>query len=226
MSASCCHVVGDALGIHVPSTSHVGCCVGTLCQLACPSRRPSPSPPRSRWVVVGRSRTARRSHVLRCGAGCLMTRLRATPGCPAVSDECVETAATPAAHEYVSFALLFVPSFATRTRPFREPLWGARGARSLSGTGWRVGQRRAGRCGGWVSARAAAPTFSIRVRSRSCPCCHAWTSRFYRLQPPRGFFALTPTSGSQTSKLRVSQKIAARSSNLSPPSKTVAEQQL
>ena len=73
MSASCCHVVGDALGIHVPSTSHVGCCVGTLCQLACPSRRPSSSPPRSRWVVVGRSRTIRRSHVLSCGEGCLMT---------------------------------------------------------------------------------------------------------------------------------------------------------
>ena len=32
---------------------------------------------------------------------------RPTPGYPAVSDECVETAATPAAHEYVSFALLF-----------------------------------------------------------------------------------------------------------------------
>ena len=66
MSARCCHVVGDGLG-------PVGCGVGTLCQLACPSRRPSSSPPRSLWVVVGRSRTATRSHVLVCGEGCLMT---------------------------------------------------------------------------------------------------------------------------------------------------------
>ena len=40
--------------------------------------------------------------------------LRATPGCPAVSDECVETAATPAAHERSSFALSCVPSFARK----------------------------------------------------------------------------------------------------------------
>ena len=33
-SALCCHVVGAGLGKHVPLTSHVGCCVGTLCQLA------------------------------------------------------------------------------------------------------------------------------------------------------------------------------------------------
>ena len=72
MSARCCHVVGDGLG-------PVGCGVGTLCQLACPSRRPSSSPPRSRWVVVGRSRTIRRSHALGCGEGCLMTRARPPP---------------------------------------------------------------------------------------------------------------------------------------------------
>ena len=36
-----------------------------------------------------------------------MARGGRTPRCPTVSDECVETAATPAAHEYVSFALLF-----------------------------------------------------------------------------------------------------------------------
>ena len=100
-----------------------------------------------------------------CGEGCLMTLEGcATPRCPAVSDECVEKAATP----WPSRALCL---------PFcgqglREPalsvptLWGARASKSLSGTGWRVGQRRAGRCGGWVLARAAAPTFSVRVRSR------------------------------------------------------------
>ena len=47
--------------------------------MACPSRRPSSSPPRNRWVVVGRSRTVRRSHVLSCGEGCLMTRARPSP---------------------------------------------------------------------------------------------------------------------------------------------------
>ena len=39
----------------------------------------------------------------------------ATPGCPAASDECVEKAAIPAAHEYDSFALPFcVPSLLER----------------------------------------------------------------------------------------------------------------
>ena len=66
MGARCCHVVGDGLG-------PVGCGVGVLCQLACPSRRPSSFPRRSRWVVVGRSRTARRSQLLMC-EGCLMAR--------------------------------------------------------------------------------------------------------------------------------------------------------
>ena len=78
---------------------------------------------------------------------------------------------------------LLGPSFAG-TRKFRVPvstLWGARTSKSLFRTGWRVGQRRAGRCGGWVLARAAAPVGILHVRWRCCPCYHAWTSRFYRL---------------------------------------------
>ena len=86
----------------------------------------------------------------------------ATPGCPAVSDECVEKAATPAAHEYVSFALPFcVPSLLERagSMPVGTTV-DARASKSPFHTGWRVGQRRAGRCGGWVLARVAAvPAF-------------------------------------------------------------------
>ena len=118
MSARCCHVVGDGLG-------PVGCGVGVLCQLACPSRRPS-SFPRSRWVVVGRSRTARRSQLLMC-EGCLMARcgggtdaVRETPRCPAVSDECVETA-RPLRPTSMSLCPLLVPSFAVSNPVARTP---------------------------------------------------------------------------------------------------------
>jgi hypothetical protein len=153
LSASCCHVVGDALGIHVPSTSHVGCCVGTLCQLACPSRRPSSSPPRSRWVVVGRSRTATRSHALRCGAGCLMTRARPSP------TNASKTAATPRLSRALLFCLwpgflleragsVSVADSLGRSRCEETARYRVAGGAASGGRLWRmgVGARRARLC--------------------------------------------------------------------------------
>ena len=86
----------------------------------------------------------------------------ATPGCPAVSDECVEKGSDPCGPRVCLFALSWCQVLLSRTQlleppPFRAStttLWGARGARSLFRTGWRALQRRAGRCGGWVLARA------------------------------------------------------------------------
>ena len=167
MSARCCHVVGDGLG-------PVGCGVGTLCQLACPSRRPSSSPPRSRWVVVGRSRTATRSHVLVRGEGCLMTlegcgrhaagrlrRMRRKKARP-----CGPRVCRPS----------FVPSLGCSmgTRPFRVPgvdsmgrshfeepaPYRVAGGAASGGSLWRMG----------VGARRVSLRYGhIHVRSRSLP---------------------------------------------------------
>ena len=92
---------------------------------------------------------------------------------------------------------LLVPSLLERagSMPVGTTLVDARASKSLSGTGWRVGQRRAVACGGWVLTRGAAPFVGIlHVRWRCCPCCHAWTSRFNGLQAPAGFLPGLPTS--------------------------------
>ena len=85
-----------------------------------------------------------------------------------------KTAAIPAAHEHVSFASALA-KFCSKG-PFRwaaaTTLWGVALRRPVPGR--RVGQRRAGRCGGWVGARSARFFVGTHsVRSRFCPCYHA-----------------------------------------------------
>ena len=122
----------------------------------------------------------------------------ATPGCPAVSDECVETAAIPAAHQYVSFALPFVCQVCSKGRvrcPSGRLLLtpALRRACSVPGGGWgSVG--RVVVADGCSRAPRLPIVGTLHVRWRCCPCCHAWTSRFNGLQAPAGFLPGLPTS--------------------------------
>ena len=81
--------------------------------------------------------------------------------------------------------------------PSAPTLWGACASKSLPGTGWRVGQRRAGRCGGWVLARALRGS-----------CRHATRPLAMLPALPRMYVSLQ--------RLASAGRILARSSDLGP----------
>ena len=170
-------------------------------------------------MVVGRSRTATRSHVLSCGAGCLMTRgVGARPSPTNASKR-----QRPLRPTSMSLLPSLVAKFCSNPEPplsvsVTPTLWGARGARSLSGTGWRMGQRRAGRL--WrmgVGARRGSTVVFLALihdHSLSCPCCHAWKSRFYRWQASLGFFVSRPPPSASPSRRDSTRKFWLRTSHI------------
>ena len=82
-------------------------------------------------------------------------------------------------------------------------------------TGWRVGQRRAGRCGGWVLARGRVSYVWHILRALAVlPVLPRMdVLRLYRLQAPREFFALTP----RPRALSTSKSSACRKKSLRTP---------
>ena len=157
----------------------------------------------------------------------------ATPGCPAVSDECVETAATPAAHEYASFALLWAKFAGTRkfrVRPRRlYGLLAVRGACPVPGGGWgsvgRIvvadGHRRASRPSSTLYASAGDVT-RVATHGRLAPTaceCRLDSCPVFRPRPLRHLFFAALRLGTRGAPTRCIYHLQARplrSSNREP----------
>ncbi len=121
------------------------------------------------------------------------------------------------------FALSWCQVLLSRTHlleppPFRAStttLWDVRTSKSLFRTGWRVGQRRAGRCGGRVLARAAARCRHSTRPLAMLPVLPRVDVSLLPLASAARFFALTPTSGSLDIEERRVSIFAAHAPHLS-----------